>query len=77
MDHFFQAHLFEEGGVHTKVLGHHIQTEEVSVDAVARHSQSVEVLMLLGSPSEQLSAMLLLLWDHSTQWMGDFLPQNC
>ena len=59
------AHLFEEGRVHAQVLGHHVQAEEVSVDAVARHGQPVEVLVLLGGPSEQLSAMLLLLSDHN------------
>ena len=59
------AHLFEEGGVHAEVFGHHVQTEEVSVDAVARHGQAIEVLMLFGGPPEQLSAVRLLLSQPS------------
>lgn len=60
------AYLFEEGGVHPEVFGHHVQTEQVSVDAVPRHGQPVEVLVLLRSFLEQPPALLRPLSNQTT-----------
>lgn len=40
-------HLFQEGRVHAKVFGDHVETEEVPVDAGAGHGMFVQVLVLL------------------------------
>lgn len=40
------SYLLEESRVFSQVLGDHVQTEEVTVDALSRHRQAVHVLVL-------------------------------
>lgn len=55
-----QPHLLQEGRVLAQVLGDHVETEEVAVDAVSRHGQAVQVLMFACSHFEQAEALLPL-----------------
>ena len=41
------AHLLQEGGLLPEVLGHHVEAEEVAVDAHPGHGQAVQALVLL------------------------------
>lgn len=54
------ADLFQERGLHGKVLGDHIEAEEVAVDASAGHGQAVHVLMLLTRCLKQPELLLRL-----------------
>lgn len=35
------AYLLQERGVNCEILGHHVEAEEVAVDAGARHGEAV------------------------------------
>lgn len=54
------SYLLEEGRVLSQVLGHHVQTEEVTIDPLARHRQAVHVLVLICSLFEQLQPFFSL-----------------
>lgn len=58
--------LFKKGRVDTKVFGHNVETEEVAVDAGARHGQAVHVLMLVGRPPKQGQPLVVL--STNTRW---------
>lgn len=53
------AYLFQEGRLHPQVFGDHIEAEEVSVDAGARHGHPIEVLVLFRSQAEEAPAVFL------------------
>lgn len=59
-------HLLEEGGFLPQVLGHHVEAEEVAVDAHTRHGQAVHALVLLRCHLQQLQAILSLRATPST-----------
>lgn len=40
------SHFFEEGWVISQVLGHHIEAENMAINAFASHGHSIEVLVL-------------------------------
>lgn len=61
MEQALKAYLFQEGWLHPQVFGDHIEAEEVSVDAGARHGHPVEVLMLLWSQAEEALAIFVRL----------------
>lgn len=54
------AYLLQERRVNCQILGHHIEAEEVPVDAGAGHGEAVQVLVLLTSYLEQLEPLLRL-----------------
>lgn len=54
------SHLLEEGRILSQVLGDHVEAEEVTVDALARHGQAVHVLVLLRCLFEQLQPFFSL-----------------
>ncbi|TNN52184.1 hypothetical protein EYF80_037614 [Liparis tanakae] len=55
------AYLLEEGRLHSQVFGHHVQAEEMPVDAVPGHGQSVQVLVPLAGQLEETPALVVCL----------------
>lgn len=55
-----RAHLGQEGGLHPQVAGHHVEAEEVSVDAGPGHGQAVHVLVLFSRQLEEPLALCSL-----------------
>lgn len=51
------AHLGQEGRLHAQVPRHHVEAEEVAVDAGAGHGQAIHVLVLLGRQPEEPLAL--------------------
>ena len=54
------SHLLQEGGLLPEVLGHHVEAEEVAVDAHPGHGQAVQALVLLCCLLQQLQTLLSL-----------------
>lgn len=53
--------LFQEGRLHPEVLGHHVEAEEVSVDASPGHGHAAELLVLFCGCAEQTPAHICCL----------------
>lgn len=62
------SYLLEEGRILSQVLGHHVQTEEVTIDPLARHRQAVHVLVLFRSLFEQLQTFFFLNTKGKDSW---------
>lgn len=54
------SYLLEEGRILSQVLRDHVETEEVTIDPLARHRHAVHVLVLLRSNFEQLQTFFSL-----------------
>ena len=57
---WFTEHLRKERGVLTNVLGHHVEAEQVSVDASASHGITVQILVSIRSHFQQTDQLLFL-----------------
>lgn len=62
------SYLLEEGRILSQVLGHHVHTEEVTIDPLARHRQAVQVLVLICSLFEQLQTFFFLNTKGNDYW---------
>lgn len=55
-----RSHLFKEWWVISQVLGNHIETEKMTIDAFASHGHSVEVLVLFCCQLQKSQPLLSL-----------------
>lgn len=56
----FSSNLFEKWRVNTKVFGHYVKAEEVTIDTRTSHGQTIHVLMLLCRFSKQCKSLCIL-----------------